>query len=319
MPPRRLPLSPVSVTVTYAVLAIFWIWASDSLVLRLGLSAHTTFLFATIKGTAFVVITSFVLYLLLWGMVAKITRDAAEKRILEQQFQRAQRMEALGRLAANVSHDFKNHLMVISGYADLLEVTDDTNQARRDSIVKAVRKCDKLIHELLAYSRTQDMNPMAVNVGSAISEMANMLSTVLGRNVTQETLLHSDSAIFIDPAQLEQVLMNLASNSKDAMPSGGAFCIETSDLKIDSEFSGVAVPSGEYVQIAVSDTGQGIPEEHRAHLFEPFFTTKEKRKGTGLGLAAVYGIIKQSGGFIFVDSEVGRGTTFRLLFPKLGS
>lgn len=154
-------------------------------------------------------------------------------------------MEALGRLAANVSHDFKNHLMVISGYADLLEVIDDTNRARRDSIVKAVRKCDKLIHELLAYSRTQGMNPMAVNVGSAISEMGNMLSTVPGRNVTQETLLNSDSAIFIDPAQLEQVLMNLASNSKDAMPSGGAFCIEAVDLKVESELFGVTVPSGE--------------------------------------------------------------------------
>jgi signal transduction histidine kinase len=289
------------------------------LVLRLGLSAHATFLFATIKGTAFVGITSFVLYVLLRGMVAQITRDAAEKRSLEQQFQRAQRMEALGRLAANVSHDFKNHLMVISGYADLLEVTDDKNCARRDSIVKAVQKCEKLSRELLAYSRTQDMSPTAVNVAAAISEMANMLSTVLGRNVTQETLLNSDSAIFIDPAQLEQVLMNLASNSKDAMPSGGTFCIEAVDLKVESEHFGVTVPSGEYVQIAVSDTGQGIPEEHRTHLFEPFFTTKEKEKGTGLGLAAVYGIIKQSGGFIFVDSESGRGTTFRLLFPKLAS
>jgi len=307
----------VSVTITYAALAIFWIWGSDAVVLRLGLSAHTTFLFATLKGTAFVGITSFILYVLLRGMVTQITRDAAEKRILEQQFQRAQRMEALGRLAANVSHDFKNHLMVISGYADLLEVTDDRNRARRDSIVKAVRKCDKLSCELLAYSRMQNMNPMAVSVGSTISEMASILSTILGRNIAQQSRLNSDSEIFIDLAQLEQVLMNLASNSKDEMPSGGTFCIEASDMRVNSEIFGVTVPSGEYVQIAVSDTGQGIAEEHRAHLFEPFFTTKERGKGTGLGLAAVYGIVKQSGGFIFVDSEIGRGTTFRLLFPKL--
>lgn len=251
-------------------------------------------------------------------MVAQTIRDAAEKRTLEQQFQRAQRMEALGQLAASVSHDFKNHLMVISGCTELLEVKDDEkSRARRDAILKAVQKCDKLTHELLAYSRTQPMNRAAVNVRVAISEIANMLSTILGRNIAQETRLTSDSAIFIDPVQLEQVLMNLASNSKDAMPSGGAFCIETSDLNVGSEFFGVTVPSGAYVQITISDTGHGIPEEHRAHLFEPFFTTKEKGKGTGLGLAAVYGIVKQSGGFIFVESELGHGTIFRLLFPKL--
>jgi two-component system cell cycle sensor histidine kinase/response regulator CckA len=163
------------------------------------------------------------------------------------------------------------------------------------------------------------MSPRAVNVATAISEMRNMVSTVLGRKIAPEIRLNSESAISIDPAQLEQVLMNLVSNSKDAMPLGGTFSIEAADLKVESELFGVTIPSGENVQISVNDTGEGISEENRVHLFEPFFTTKEKGKGTGLGLAAVYGIVKQSGGFIFVESEVGRGTTFRLLFPKLAN
>lgn len=310
-------LNPISVTATYAALATFWIWASDSLVLRLGLSARVTFLFESIKGTAFVVITTLVLYLLLQQMVIQIAKDAADKSRLERQFQQAQRMEALGQLAANVSHDVKNHLMVISGYAELLEVGDEENQTRREAIVKAAEKCANLSRELLAYSRRQDMVPRSISLHSAISGITSMLATALGKNISLVTKIDTDSAILIDPDQLDQVLMNLALNSKDAMPHGGTFCIEASDLAVKSEFAGVAVPSGNYVQIAVSDDGEGIPQHHFSQLFEPFFTTKERGKGTGLGLAAVYGIVKQSGGFIFVESGVGEGTTFRLLFPKL--
>jgi signal transduction histidine kinase len=157
-----------------------------------------------------------VLYFQLRGLVAQIARESAEKHSLEQQFQRAQRKEALGRLATNVSHDFKNPLMVISGYAELLELPYEKNRARRDSNLKAVQKCDKLTRGLLAYSRTQDMNPRAVDVATTISETESLLSTVLGRTIAQEMRLDSHSAIFIDPAQLEQVLINLALNSRDA-------------------------------------------------------------------------------------------------------
>jgi two-component system cell cycle sensor histidine kinase/response regulator CckA len=312
-------LNPISVTLTYAALATLWIWSSDSLILRLGLSPDAIFRFSTVKGTLFVGVTTLVLYLLLKRMVTQIAGDAKEKRFLERQFQQAQRMEALGQLAANVSHDVKNHLMVISGYAELLELKDEQNCARRDVILKAVAKCDKLSRELLAYSRRQPLTPIPVKVRDTVSETASMLSTALGRSITQVTRINTDSAILIDPSQLQQVLMNLAMNSKDAMPSGGTFCLEASDLAVNSEVDGVVVPEGNYVQLVITDSGHGVPERYRSRLFEPFFTTKERGKGTGLGLAAVYGITKQSGGFIFVDSQPGQGTSFRLLFPKLES
>lgn len=312
-------LNPISVTLTYAALATFWIWSSDELILRLGLSPHAIFRFSMVKGMLFVAVTTLVLYLLLQRMMAQIVRDAKEKHFLERQFQQAQRMEALGQLAANVSHDVKNHLMVISGYAELLELEDEQNRGRRDVIIKAVAKCDKLSRELLAYSRRQPLTPTPVKVRDTVSETASMLSTALGKSITQVTRINTDSAILIDPAQLQQVLMNLALNSKDAMPAGGTFCLEASDLTINSQIDGVAVPEGNYVELVITDSGQGIPDHYRSRLFEPFFTTKERGKGTGLGLAAVYGITKQSGGFIFVDSQPGQGTSFRLLFPKLES
>src|SRR5262249_4982650 len=221
-----------------------------------------------------------------------------------------------------IAHDFNNLLTAIVGYATLLERTlpaDATAREEAQEIIGAARRAANLTHQLLAFSRKQVLRPTVVDVNVVIRDIERILHRVLGEHVPLPTALDPGLApVLADPSQLDQVIMNLAVNARDAMPGGGRITIETANVPLDSELAQVhpeARPGG-YVRVAVSDTGTGLSPEAKAHLFEPFFTTKEVGKGTGLGLATVYGIVHQSGGMIAVDSEPGRGTRFRIYIPS---
>ena len=252
-----------------------------------------------------------------------IGRDVTERVQLEQQLRQAQKMEAVGRLAGGIAHDFNNILTAITGYADLLlEDLGATDPRRQDAdeIHKAADRAAGLTRQLLAFSRQQVLQPTVLEVNKLVSDLEKMLRRLLGEDVELGTrLAPTTGRVKADPGQLEQVIMNLAVNARDAMPNGGKLTLETGNVDLDEAYAADHYPAraGPFVMLAVSDTGIGMSEETQAHMFEPFFTTKEKGKGTGLGLATVYGIIKQSGGFIWVYSEVGRGTTFKLYLPRV--
>jgi two-component system, cell cycle sensor histidine kinase and response regulator CckA len=251
-----------------------------------------------------------------------IAEDITEKRALEDQFRQAQKMEAVGRLAGGVAHDFNNLLMVISGYTEvLLEMlnAEDPLRAKAQAIQQAADRATTLTRQLLAFSRKQLLELKVVDVNAIVSDMERLLRPLIGETIGLTTRLtphvgHTRA----DAGQLEQVIMNLVVNSRDAMPNGGKVLIETSNATVDPvrrEHS--LIEPGLYVLLSVSDTGGGMDKETQSRIFEPFFTTKEKGKGTGLGLSTVYGIVKQSGGYIFAQSELGRGTTFRIYLPRV--
>jgi len=252
-----------------------------------------------------------------------IAEDITARRMLEEQLLHAQKMEALGQLAGSIAHDFNNLLGVIIGYSELLSSklsSEGLASARLESIKKAGQRAAALTSQLLAFSRRQVLQPKVLNLNSVVAETQKMLQRLMGEDVEQKILL--DPALAktkADPGQIVQVIMNLAVNARDAMPKGGKLTIKTANVSFKDavSFSGVAVPPGEYVMLSVSDTGTGMDEETRRRLFEPFFTTKEAGKGTGLGLATVYGIVKQSGGYVFADSELGKGTTFTVYLPQV--
>jgi len=252
-----------------------------------------------------------------------IGRDVTERVQLEQQLRQAQKMEAVGRLAGGIAHDFNNILTAITGYADLLlEDLGATDPRRQDAdeIHKAADRAAGLTRQLLAFSRQQVLQPTVLEVNKLVSDLEKMLRRLLGEDVELGTrLAPTTGRVKADPGQLEQVIMNLAVNARDAMPNGGKLTLETGNVDLDEAYATDHYPAraGPFVLLAVSDTGVGMSDETQAHMFEPFFTTKEKGKGTGLGLATVYGIIKQSGGFIWVYSEVGHGTTFKLYLPRV--
>ncbi|HET7249435.1 MAG TPA: PAS domain S-box protein [Gemmatimonadales bacterium] len=254
-----------------------------------------------------------------------VVEDVTERHRLEGQLRQAQKMEAVGQLAGGIAHDFNNLLTAIVGYATLLERTlpaDATAREEAQEIIGAARRAANLTHQLLAFSRKQVLRPSVVDVNVVIRDIERILHRVIGEHITLRTSLDPALAyVLADPSQLDQVIMNLAVNARDAMPGGGRITIETANVPLDSELAQVhpeARPGG-YVLLAVSDTGTGLSPEAKAHLFEPFFTTKEVGKGTGLGLATVYGIVRQSGGFIGVDTELGRGTRFRIYLPRAAS
>ncbi len=252
-----------------------------------------------------------------------IAEDVTEQRVLEDQFRQAQKMEAVGRLAGGVAHDFNNLLMVISGYTEiLLERTERTNGVypKIEAIQQAADRATTLTRQLLAFSRKQLLELKVVDVNAIVGDMERLLRPLIGETIELITRLSSDlGRTRADAGQVEQVIMNLVVNSKDAMPNGGKITIQTANVSLDDdvrhEYS--YIQPGPYVMLSVSDNGQGMDKETQARIFEPFFTTKEKSKGTGLGLSTVYGIIKQSGGYVFVQSEVGRGTTFRIYLPRV--
>jgi two-component system cell cycle sensor histidine kinase/response regulator CckA len=249
--------------------------------------------------------------------------DVTDRKRLEEQFRQAQKMEAVGRLAGGIAHDFNNLLMVIQGYADLMtERVPEGDSMRRsaEQIQNAARRASSLTQQLLAFSRKQMLAPKILNIHSVVGDMEKILRRLIGEDVELQTSTEPDLwLVKADRSQIEQVIMNLAVNARDAMPRGGRLMIETSNVVLGESSSQppTVLNAGEYVMLAVTDNGSGIDTATQAHIFEPFFTTKEKGKGTGLGLATVYGIVKQSGGYIWVYSEPGRGTTFKIYLPKI--
>jgi two-component system, cell cycle sensor histidine kinase and response regulator CckA len=247
-------------------------------------------------------------------------RDLTERQQLETQLRVSQKMEGIGRLAGGIAHDFNNLLTAILGYAELMEsqLEDEGLKSELREIRLAGERAAALTRQLLAFSRKQVLQPRILDLNAVVSEMEKLLRRLIGEDVELTTRLDPAlESVKADPGQLEQVLMNLAVNARDAMPEGGTLTIETANTVLDAGFT-TAHPgarSGEYAILTVADTGIGMSDEVRSHAFEPFFTTKEHGKGTGLGLATAYGIVKQSDGYITVDSEPGRGTTFRIYFP----
>jgi len=255
------------------------------------------------------------------ALVAIEHEDATDRKQLEQQLLHSQKMEAIGQLAGGVAHDFNNLLLVIGGYVDLLARSlppEDERNNDVSEIVQAVRAASALTQQLLAFSRQQRLQPHVIDLNAVISDLDNMMRRLIGDDVRYMTELHPGiGMVHADRNQMQQILMNLVVNARDAMPRGGNITVNTSNVRIDSNDSTAEVPPGEYVVMAVNDTGQGMDAATRARIFEPFFTTKEVGKGTGLGLSTVYGITRQSGGHVWVFSEPGRGTTFKIYLPRV--
>jgi two-component system, cell cycle sensor histidine kinase and response regulator CckA len=252
-----------------------------------------------------------------------IAEDVTERRVLEDQFRQAQKMEAVGRLAGGVAHDFNNLLMVIGGYTEVLLSQLEPEHpmlGKARAIQQASDRATTLTRQLLAFSRKQLLELKVVDVNTIVADMDRLLRPLIGDNVELTTKLASDAGhTRADAGQLEQVLMNLVVNSKDAMPSGGRIVIQTLNITLDDTYRGeqTFIRPGNYVVLSVNDNGLGMDKETQSRIFEPFFTTKEKGKGTGLGLSTVYGIVKQTGGYVMVQSEVGRGTTFQIYLPRV--
>ncbi len=259
------------------------------------------------------------------GIVFELfAEDVTERRALEQQLRQSQKMEAVGRLAGGIAHDFNNLLMVILGYSEfLLERLGAEPHLRgpAQEISSAAERASSLTRQLLAFSRKQMLAPRIVNLNDVATENIKMLTRMIGEDIDLVMVPAPNLwPIRADAGQIDQVIMNLAVNARDAMPSGGKLTIETCNVTLDDEYARFHAPlrPGDYVMLALSDTGNGMDTDTQSHIFEPFFTTKGT-KGTGLGLSTVYGIVKQSGGYIWVFSEVGRGTTFKIYLPRVAS
>ncbi|HEX8984322.1 MAG TPA: ATP-binding protein [Bryobacteraceae bacterium] len=251
-------------------------------------------------------------------------RDEIEKgRSLEKQLFHAQKMEAVGRLAGGVAHDFNNLLTVILGFTEvILAAPQDAalDRSQLEEVRNAGLKATSLTRQLLAFSRRQVLTPRVLDLNATVSDIEKMLRRLLGEHIEVATLLRRGVGLVkVDPSQVEQVLMNLAVNARDAMPNGGKLTIETANVHLDEAYcrEHVDAEPGAYVMLAITDTGHGMDEETKAHIFEPFFTTKDPGKGTGLGLSTVFGIVKQSGGSVWVYSEPGQGTVFKVYFPRV--
>jgi PAS domain S-box-containing protein len=252
--------------------------------------------------------------------LAVFIRDVTERRALEEQLRQSQKLEAIGRLAGGVAHDFNNILMSIMGAADLLLLgLSDPDPSRDEAmeIKQAVVRGAGLTRQLLAFSRRQATQPQLFVLGEAVHAMESMLRRLIGPEVDFQIVTISDVRVSADVGQVEQVVLNLVINARDAMPAGGHLVLKVDDFELDAIAAAALAEGkpGRYARLSVTDTGTGMDEQTRARLFEPFFTTKEQGKGTGLGLSIVYGIVRQSNGYVTVVSEPGRGTTFLIYFP----
>jgi two-component system cell cycle sensor histidine kinase/response regulator CckA len=252
-----------------------------------------------------------------------VSQDLTDRKLLEEQLWQAQKMEAIGQLAGGVAHDFNNLLNVIIGYSDLLLIGLSASERQREQVAAirdAGERAARLTGQLLAFSRRAIVEPKVLDLNEVIDSTARMLRRLIGEDITLVTVLSPRlSRVRIDPVQVEQLILNLAVNARDAMLRGGRLTIETRDVnRRKGDLSGDRdVKPGLYVRLSVTDTGGGMKDEVKARIFEPFFTTKGLGKGTGLGLATVYGIVKQAGGQITVESRIGAGTTFAILLPAL--
>jgi PAS domain S-box-containing protein len=251
-----------------------------------------------------------------------VNRDITERRRLEQQLVLSHKLEAIGRLSGGVAHDFNNLLGVIIGYAEALQQDPAGNESYReaiDEILKAGHRAASLTQQLLAFSRKQVLEPKILDLNAVVADIEKMLRRLIGEDIELKIISATDlGKVKADRGQIDQVIMNLAVNARDAMPRGGLLKIETCNVELreeDRKNRHFIVP-GHYVMLAVTDAGTGMDAEVQSHIFEPFFTTKEIGKGTGLGLATVYGVIKQSGGYIWVESEPGRGAAFKIFLPR---
>jgi len=251
-----------------------------------------------------------------------LVEDVSRQRGMEQRLRHVQKMEAIGRLAGGIAHDFNNVLGVIFGYCSMLMEKLESDSALYPlaaNIGKSVQRGATLTRQLLAFSRQQVLQPQVIDINVHFKGFEGLLRRVIGEDIQLSVITHSPGLhLRADPDQLEQVVMNLVVNARDAMPSGGKLTIETSELSVDDEYCSrnLEAKPGDYIMIAISDTGCGMDRDTLARVFEPFFTTKEQGKGTGLGLATVYGIVKQSGGHVTVYSELSHGTTFKILMPR---
>jgi PAS domain S-box-containing protein len=256
-------------------------------------------------------------------VICNVIRDISERTGLEAKLRQSQRLEAIGRLAGGIAHDFNNLLTIILGYSDLIiqkgrlskDIETDIQEIRKSAL-----RATTFIQQLLAFSRKQILQPKVINLNNLFNNLEKMLKRFIGEDIT--LIMKYDTELgFVeaDPSQIEQVIMNLAINARDAMPKGGRLTIETTNQYLDecSSKQNTVLKSGNYILLTVSDTGHGMDQETKEHIFEPFFTTKDRDKGTGLGLSTVYGIIKQSGGYIWVYSETGHGTTFKIYLPRI--
>jgi PAS domain S-box-containing protein len=256
--------------------------------------------------------------------IVRVSIDLTERRNLEEQFRQSQKMDAVGRLAGGIAHDFNNLLTVIRLNTEIImEGFDPTDPRSEDvkQIRSAAERASSLTRQLLAFSRKQMLQPRVLDLNSVVSSVEPMLRRLIGEDITIASLCNARGYIVADPGQLEQILVNLVVNARDAMPEGGTISIETGNVELDETYTSEHAPviPGRYVMLAVGDNGIGMSHDIREHAFDPFFTTKEAGKGTGLGLATVYGIVKQSGGYVWIYSEPGLGTTLKLYFPEVSS
>ncbi|HZW35961.1 MAG: PAS domain S-box protein [Deltaproteobacteria bacterium] len=248
--------------------------------------------------------------------------DITERKKLQEQVCRSQKMEAVGKLAGGIAHEFNNLMTVVTGYCELLlakRSPDDPDRHAIEEIEKAGDQATLLTRQLLAFSRKQILQPKVISLNEIVYGIETMLERMIGKDIALKTVIDANLwKVRVDPLQIEQVILNFAINSRDAMPNGGSFCLSTANAMLDASFANrfVGAKTGPYVVLTVQDTGCGMEETTISRLFEPFFTTKETGRGAGLGMPMVYGIVKQSGGYIDVESEVEKGTTFRVYFPR---